>query len=467
MNTNKNPLLSGELPIDGKQARSNRILKQFHQKLPFLGQEVKLCEKILRQTTVSIRLQFRCKIVLEAQTCSSIKELKERLGIKSYNTIRKWLSRFIGETDDNTVDDSNLKGFAALCNDKPRASGCRNKMKTPEMQAQLNALIRNGTAATAKMFESDLEKKDLVAKLKAVKNWNYNLLGECLGVHGTTVSRYCRATGLKIKACKTRCQSFDPKYEDKAIEVHSLYSTPTLHRTVLLSIDEKTCIQALQYIRYRIHHGDIYKSCRYTRLGCVHLIAALNPKTGKVYHDFLDGKSRYHIRAFLESLPTKYPELRGCHIKCIMDNLSAHKNFGEHWYRRHPYFEFIFTPTCASWMNQVESFFGMLGRYVLSERPVNSREHLMEDIRAFIDYYNRELKKPFKCNFSIKHHLDQRLHNLQSFCQVGLEKDKASKAFISSYRRMVGLAVNEVEIPEIDLGIVTEKVKRPMEVLVG
>ena len=32
---------------------------------------------------------------------------------------------------------------------------------------------------------------------------------------------------------------------------------------------------------------------------------------------------------------------------------------------------------------------------------------------------------------------------------------------------MVGLAVNEVEIPEIDLGIVTEKVKRPMEVLVN
>ena len=96
MNKNKNPLLSGELPIDGKQARSNRILKQFHQKLPFLGQEVKLCEKILRQTTVSIRLQFRCKIVLEAQTCSSIKELKERLGIKSYNTIRKWILEIFG-----------------------------------------------------------------------------------------------------------------------------------------------------------------------------------------------------------------------------------------------------------------------------------------------------------------------------------------------------------------------------------
>ncbi len=459
----KSPLsLSEKTPISGENTRSNIILNHFHQKLSSLSKEVELCEKCLLQTTASVRLQFRCQIVVEAQTCGSIKELMERLGIKSYNTVRKWLSRFIGE-----ADDSDLKGFAAIRNDRPRASGCKDKMRTPEMQAQLNALIRNGTAATAKMFENDPEKKGLVAKLKAVKNWNYNLLGECLGVHGTTVSRYCRSTGLKIKARKTRCQSFDPKYEDKAIEVHSLYSSPTLHRTVLLSVDEKTCIQALQYIRYRIHRGDIYKSCRYTRLGCVHLISALNPKTGKVYSDFLEGKSRYHIRAFLESLPAKYPELRGCHIKCILDNLSAHKNFGEHWYRLHSYFEFIFTPTCASWMNQVESFFGMLGRYVLSERPVNSREHLMEDIRAFIDYYNRELKKPFKWNFSIGHHLDQRLHNLQSFCQVGLEKDKASKAFISSYRRMVGLAVNEVEIPEIDLGIVTEKVKRPMEILVS
>ena len=73
------------------------------------------------------------------------------------------------------------------------------------MQAQLNALINNGTAATAKMFENDPEKRNLVAKLKAVKNWNYNLLGEGLGVHGTTVSRYCHSTGLKIKARKTRC----------------------------------------------------------------------------------------------------------------------------------------------------------------------------------------------------------------------------------------------------------------------
>ena len=201
-NNQKSPLLSSEQPpISGANTRSNRILKQFQKKLPSLSKEVELCDKSLRQTNTSIRLHVRCKIIVEAQTCSSIKELMERLGIQSYSTVRKWLSRFIG----NDGDDSNLKGFAALCNDKPRASGCKNKMRTPEMQAQLNALIRNGTAATAKMFESDPEKKDLVAKLKAVKNWNYNLLGECLGVHGTTVSRYCHSTGLKIKARQTRC----------------------------------------------------------------------------------------------------------------------------------------------------------------------------------------------------------------------------------------------------------------------
>ena len=113
MNTNKNPLLSGELPIDGKQARSNRILKQFHQKLPFLGQEVKLCEKILRQTTVSIRLQFRCKIVLEAQTCSSIKELKERLGIKSYNTICLALPYWAEKCYETCTNSKQLKGYSA------------------------------------------------------------------------------------------------------------------------------------------------------------------------------------------------------------------------------------------------------------------------------------------------------------------------------------------------------------------
>ena len=156
----KSPLsLSEKTPISGENTRSNIILNHFHQKLSSLSKEVELCEKCLRQTTSSVRLQLRCKIVVEAQTCSSIKELMERLCIKSYNTIRKWLSRFIGEANGDTVNACTLKGFAALLNDQPRASGCKNKMQTPEMQAQLNALIRNGTAATAKMFESDPEKK--------------------------------------------------------------------------------------------------------------------------------------------------------------------------------------------------------------------------------------------------------------------------------------------------------------------
>jgi len=49
----------------------------------------------------------------------------------------------------------------------------------------------------------------------------------------------------------------------------------------------------------------------------------------------------------------------------ILDNLSTHKPKQDRWLRRHPRVHFHFTPTCASWLNQVECWFSILARQAL------------------------------------------------------------------------------------------------------
>lgn len=441
------------------QSSPSQILSRFHLKAPSMQDEINKCLRSLRLNKTPAFTLHTCTIIVAAQTSTTISEIMQRTGVKSRNTIVKILRRFLGE------ESPEFSGFAAIEREKPRPG--RQKVMTVERVMQLNACVRNGPDATAQQLKvkGSIDPK-LIERLERIPVWDHEILGKIIGVSGQTVRRYCKRTKLKIQAEGSHCFSHDPDYEDKAIQVHHTYTAEIGQNTKVLCLDEKTCIQALAYVRYRIYNGEMYKSCRYKRLGCVHLIAAFDQKTGHVYYDLLEIKTKYGIRAFIENLPAKHPELRGCFIKIILDNLAAHKNFGETWYKQHPNFDFIFTPTCASWLNQVESFFGVLSRYVLAGRSINSRDQLALDIKNFLEYYNKELKKPYKWDFDLPHHLDQRVLDLASFVELGF--DKAAPAFVASYRKLAGLHDKDGSLKEIFLGVLKENAKRlPMEVLVA
>ena len=472
----------------------SKILALFHSELPSMQAEFNKCLNALKSRTETAYSLQNSAIIVEAASAHSIAEIQRRTSVKSRNTVVKCLKRFLGLEDLDTKimavtelvgetepksesetelmsaleqkseSESQVRGFAAISREKARSG--RPTIMDVNKVMRLNAFIRNGTDGTAQQLEkTGHSDKEHIEKLKAIKVWTHELLAKSIGVSGETVRRYCKKTKLQINAQGSHCFSKDLNYENKAIEVHTTYTEEQGHRTKVLCLDEKTCIQALAFVRYRIYNGEMYKSCRYTRLGCVHLIAAFDQRTGHVYHDFLEVKNKYGIRAFIENLPAKHPELRGCFIKFILDNLSAHKNFGESWYASHPNYDFIFTPTCASWLNQVESFFGQLTRYVLAGRSINSRDQLATDIANFIDFYNRRLKKPFKWDFNIAHHLDQRVLDLASFAELGI--DNVTDAYVAAYRRLVGLHDKDGALQEIYLGVLQEEAKRPpMEVLV-
>ena len=72
----------------------------------------------------------------------------------------------------------------------------------------------------------------------------------------------------------------------------------------------------------------------------------------------------------------------------ILDNYSTHKR-NDDWLARHPTVRFHVTPTSASWLNQIEIWFGIFTRKTLRGARFNSVEELTSAIRAFVTAYNK------------------------------------------------------------------------------
>jgi hypothetical protein len=92
----------------------------------------------------------------------------------------------------------------------------------------------------------------------------------------------------------------------------------------------------------------------------------------------------------MDDVVAAYPKKRS---EVILDNLNTHKKNDE-WLARHPHVTFHYTPTRASWLNQVEGWFPILQGQSLTGATFNSVEHLKAHIDAFINAYNDDAE-PF------------------------------------------------------------------------
>ena len=130
----------------------------------------------------------------------------------------------------------------------------------------------------------------------------------------------------------------------------------------MLSVDEKSQIQALD----RTQPGLPMKKGRagtmthdYKRHGATTLLAALDVATGRVIRRCMKRHRRQEWLKFLRATDRGTPKaLDRC---LIADNDAAHKHpTVKAWLAKHPRFPMRFTPTSASWLNQVERFFGLI-----------------------------------------------------------------------------------------------------------
>jgi transposase len=198
-----------------------------------------------------------------------------------------------------------------------------------------------------------------------------------------------RANGLKPHLTRTYKVSRDPEFASKVKDVVGLYLNPP-ENAVVLSVDEKTSIQALERTqlplplrsgRARRHTHD------YKRHGVMDLFAALETATGKVTHRLSASHTATDFIGFMNKVVRAYPE-QPLHV--ILDNSSSHRTPEVvAWLAEHPNVRFHFTPTSASWLNQVEGFFGILGKQSLSETDFPSKKALREHLSAYMRSWNK------------------------------------------------------------------------------
>ncbi len=159
----------------------------------------------------------------------------------------------------------------------------------------------------------------------------------------------------------------------------------------MLSVDGKPHIQVLERARgyLRLPNGKTLSGFSHDckRHGTTTLFAAFNVLTGQI--PLLHHRQRRRRREFLDfmnELITAYGREQPIHV--ILDNLSTHKPKHDRWLARHPNVHFHFTPTHASWLNQVECWFSIMSRQALQGGSFTSAQELRRAMDLFIESYN-------------------------------------------------------------------------------
>lgn len=190
------------------------------------------------------------------------------------------------------------------------------------------------------------------------------------------------------------CISTDKEFAAKSADIIGLYLNPP-ENALVISVDEKPSIQALSrktgYVE--TSSGKLVRGLQntYRRHGTLNLFAALNVATGRIKAKTTQKKRRPDFQSFMDDIVKDIRKDQDVHV--ILDNYCTHKK-NDTWLAKHPNVFFHFTPTSASWLNQVEIWFGILTRKALRGASFNSTDDLKQAIIDFCEVY-QENAKPF------------------------------------------------------------------------
>jgi transposase len=316
-------------------------------------------EGLLRASTTEQRMVRRARIVLLAADGLASRAIARKVGVMT-GVVSVWRTRFAA---------SGIDGLK----DKPRPGA------KPIY-----------TEATGKRILAVLDRP--VAKGRA--RWTCELIAEALGdVDVNYVRRFLRKQKIDLAGRKSWCESNDPEFAAKAADVVGLYMAPPKN-AIVICVDEKPSIQALEraqgYLKLPNGRALTGHSHDYKRHGTSTLFAAFDVATGKVKAAHKKRRRRKEFLDFMDEVVAAYPRSR---LEVILDNLNTHKK-NEEWLARHPKVTFHYTPTRASWLNQVEGWFSILQGQSLTGASFTSVEQLRQHIDAFIESYNEDAE-PF------------------------------------------------------------------------
>ena len=317
-------------------------------------------ERLAGSRTESKQAIERAQIVLGCLAGKRVKEVARTCRTRP-NTVIKWRQRFA------------QRGLAGL-RDAPRPGA--KPVYGEDFRNRVLALLEQPPPAGQACWDGPAVASVLKSSVHAV--W-----------------RVLRHEGICLQRQRSWCVSTDKEFAVKAADIVGLYLNPP-EKALVISVDEKPSIQALErktgYVE--TDNGKIVRGLKstYKRHGTLNLFAALGVATGQVKTAITQLKRREEFLQFMDQVVAESAPDQELHV--ILDNYCTHKKC-DAWLAKHPNVHFHFTPTSASWLNQVEIWFGILSRKALRGLSSKSTAELCQAIEAFIAAYAHHAR-PFK-----------------------------------------------------------------------
>src|SRR5271170_23457 len=316
--------------------------------------------QLLPQPRSSRSLAFRARIILECASGLNNATVAAKLRTTGF-TVGMWRNRFI------------TGGIAAL-GDEVRP-GAPRQIGDDRVERAVRLTLQEAR--------------------QGATHWSSRMLAARTGLSQSTISRIWRAFGLKPHRAEGFQLSSDPLLIDKVRDIVGLYLDPP-HHALVLCVDEKSQIQALSRTQPVLPMRAGQRERRthdYKRHGVTSLFAALDIATGSVLGQCYRRHRSVEFLDFLKKIDTAVPVDLDIHL--VLDNYGTHKTaLIRHWLQKRPRYHLHFTPTHASWLNQVERWFALLTQRQIKRGSHTSVQELEAAIRQFIAAHNQQ-PKPF------------------------------------------------------------------------
>lgn len=235
--------------------------------------------------------------------------------------------------------------------------------------------------------------------------------GIVASISGKTIWRWLSKDAIRPWCFRSWIWPRDPDFEQKAAIVLDLYQglwegKPLSSDDFVISSDEKTSIQARHRLvpvtapapgRYgRVEH-------EYERKGSLAYMAAWDVRRAKVFGLCKSSTGIDSFHELVDLVMTREPYRSANRVFWVTDNGSSHRGQSsidrlKGWYSNAIQ---VHTPIHASWLNQVEIYFSVLQRKVLTPNDFESIEDLENRIISFQALYE-EIAKPFEWKFTRK-----------------------------------------------------------------
>ncbi len=316
---------------------------------------------VLNSRDVPAVVATRARIVLWMAEGRRRKDVAVLAGV-SLPTVDRWVARYAAD------------GLAALQDESHAAP---REQVPGRVRERILALTRMSPPAETGL--SHWSSRAMAAYVKRIEgvsvSWHY-------------VANLWRDNGLQPSRQGTFKLSKDPRFAEKVADVIGLYLDPP-GGAVVLSIDEKTQIQALDRTQplLPIDFGMSEKRTHdYKRHGTTNLFAALNTGTGEVFADCHPRRTAIEFLAFVKRAVKPHA---GKEIHVVLDNLSTHDTPEVRaWLAANPNVSFHFTPIGSSWINQIETWFGIITKQAIRRGTFTSVNALIHRIRAYTEHWN-------------------------------------------------------------------------------